>query len=76
MTYGGVEVYLHAFLTLAFDGGELSNSRPGRLNPGERQLGVHCIGGWGGGGPRAGLEKFPSPGGKRTPAAQPVALSL
>jgi hypothetical protein len=31
----GVEVYLHAFLTSALDGGEWSVSRPGRFTPRE-----------------------------------------
>jgi hypothetical protein len=30
--YGGVEVQLHAFLTLALDGGERLASRPDRFN--------------------------------------------
>jgi hypothetical protein len=34
-TYGGVEVYIHAFLSSAIDGGELSASRPGRFTPEE-----------------------------------------
>jgi len=33
--YKGVEVYLHAFLTLVLDGGEWSASRPGRFPPKE-----------------------------------------
>jgi len=33
---GGVEVYLHAFLTLALDGGEWSTSRNDRVTPGVR----------------------------------------
>jgi hypothetical protein len=32
-TYGGVEVYLHSFLTEILDGGDLSASRPGRFTP-------------------------------------------
>jgi hypothetical protein len=51
--YWGVEVYLHAFLITALDGGELSASRPVSLNPRERAPGTHRIGGWVG--PRAGL---------------------
>jgi hypothetical protein len=53
-TYGEVEVYLHAFLSSALDGGEWSASRPGRFTPRERAPGTHCIGGWVG--PRAVLE--------------------
>jgi hypothetical protein len=33
---GGIEVYLHAFLTSALDRGERSASRPGRFTPRER----------------------------------------
>jgi len=32
-SYGGVEVYLYAFLTSALDGDEWSASRPSRFNP-------------------------------------------
>jgi hypothetical protein len=39
-TYRGMEVKLHAFLTSAIDGGELSASRPGRFTPGTQ------LGGW------------------------------
>jgi hypothetical protein len=45
-TYWGVEVYLHAFLTSELDGGEWSDSRPGRFIPRERTPGTHWIGGW------------------------------
>jgi hypothetical protein len=34
--YGGVEIYLHAFLASALDGGEWSASRFGLLTPRER----------------------------------------
>jgi hypothetical protein len=37
-------------LTSTADGGEWSDSRPGRFTPGERASGIHSIGGWGGGG--------------------------
>jgi hypothetical protein len=62
--YWVVEVYLHAFLTSALDGGEWSASLPGRFTPGERTLSTHRIGGWMG--PRTGLDpvvkrKIPSP---------------
>jgi hypothetical protein len=30
-TYGSIEVWLHAFLTSALDGGKWSPSRPGRF---------------------------------------------
>jgi hypothetical protein len=52
--YGGVDVYIHIFLTSALAGGEWSASRPGRFNPGERALSANWIGGWVG--PRAGLD--------------------
>jgi hypothetical protein len=35
-TYWGVEVQLHTFLTSVLDGGEWSNSRPGRFIPGRK----------------------------------------
>jgi hypothetical protein len=53
-TYGGVNVQIHVFLTLALVGGELSAARPGRFTPGERAPGTHWKGGWVG--PRAGLD--------------------
>jgi hypothetical protein len=34
-TYGGVDVYIHIFLTSALVGGELSASRPGRFTSGK-----------------------------------------
>jgi hypothetical protein len=45
-TNGGVEVYRHAFLTFALDGGEWSASRPGRFTPREIFPGTHRIGYW------------------------------
>jgi hypothetical protein len=62
-TYGGVNVYIHIFLTSALVGGEWLVSRPGRFTPGEIAPGTHCIGGWVD--PRAGLDdvekrKFPT----------------
>jgi hypothetical protein len=51
---GGVEIYLHVFLTSALDGGEWSASRPGCFTPREKARDTHCIGGWVG--PRAGLD--------------------
>jgi hypothetical protein len=47
-SYGGVEMQLHAFLTLVLDGGEWSASRPGRFTRRERASDTHWIGGWGG----------------------------
>jgi hypothetical protein len=47
--YGGVDVQIHVFLTSTLVGGEWSDSRPSRFNPG-----THWIGGWVG--PRAGLD--------------------
>jgi hypothetical protein len=77
-TYWGVEVYLHAFLISALDGGEWSTSRPGRFTPRERASATHPIGGWLG--PRAILDavvkrKIPSPlqeSNPKTPIVQPV----
>jgi hypothetical protein len=54
MVYGGVDVYIHIFLTPALVGGEWSDSRPGHFTPGERVPGTHWIGGWVS--PRAGLD--------------------
>jgi hypothetical protein len=51
--YGGVDAKIHIFLTSALDGGDLSDSRPGRFSAGERAPGTHWIGGWVD--PRAGL---------------------
>jgi hypothetical protein len=45
-TYGGVEVELHPFLTLALDGGAWSASGPGYFTPTERVSDTHWIGGW------------------------------
>jgi hypothetical protein len=53
-TYGGVEVLLHAFLTLTLDGGERSASRRGCFTPGEIALGTRSIRIWVG--PRTGLD--------------------
>jgi hypothetical protein len=44
-TYWGVEVYLHAFLTVALDEGELPVSFPELFTPGVRAHGTHWIGG-------------------------------
>jgi hypothetical protein len=52
--YGGVDVWIHIFLTSALAEGEWSDSRPGCFTPGERAPGTHWIGGWVD--PRAGLD--------------------
>jgi hypothetical protein len=52
--YGGVDVYIHIFLTSVLVGGELSASSPGRFTPRERAPGTRWIGGWVD--PRAGLD--------------------
>jgi hypothetical protein len=51
--YGGVDVYIHIFLTSALVGGEWSASRPGRFTTEKKLLGTHRKVGWVG--PRAGL---------------------
>jgi hypothetical protein len=43
--YGGVNVYIHIFLTSALVGDEWSASRPGRFTPWESP-GTYWIGGW------------------------------
>jgi hypothetical protein len=58
---GGTAPYI---LNSALDGGEWSDSRPGRFTPRERAPGTQLIGGWVD--PRAGLDavmkrKIPSP---------------
>jgi hypothetical protein len=78
-TNGGVEIYLHAFLTSTLDGSEGSASRPGRFTPKERASGTH----WRGDlvGPRASLDtlakkKIPASAGNRAQVVQPVAQWL
>jgi hypothetical protein len=44
--YRGVDVQTHVFLTSALVGSELSASRLGRVNAGERFPGTHWIGSW------------------------------
>jgi hypothetical protein len=44
--YGGVNVYIHIFLTSATAGGEWSASRACRFTPGKRAPVTHWIGGW------------------------------
>jgi hypothetical protein len=53
-TYGGVDVYIHIYLTSALFGGEWLASRPGRFTPEERAPGIHFIGCWMS--PRTGLD--------------------
>jgi hypothetical protein len=75
-TYGGVDVYIHIFLTSALVGGEWSASRPCRFIPG-----THFIGGWVD--PRVGLDDmekwkfFTLPGLELPPSliVQPVSSS-
>jgi hypothetical protein len=45
-THGGVQVYVHLFITLAVDGGEWSASRPGTCALEEIALSTHLIEGW------------------------------
>jgi hypothetical protein len=45
-TYGGVDVYIHVFLTSALVGCEWSASRPGRFTSAERAPDTQWIGGW------------------------------
>jgi hypothetical protein len=52
--YGGVDIQIYIFLTLAIAVGEWSASRPRRFTPGEIAPGSHRIGGWAD--PRAGLD--------------------
>jgi hypothetical protein len=69
--YGGVDVYIHIFLTSALVGGEWSASRPGHFTPGERAPRTHWIGRWVD--PRAGMddvEKILDPTRTRTPTSQ------
>jgi hypothetical protein len=42
--YGGVDVYIHVFLTSALIGGEWSASRPGRFTPREKAPGTRWMG--------------------------------
>jgi hypothetical protein len=44
--YGGVDVWIHVFLTSRVDRSEWSASRPDRVNPGERAPDAHWTGGW------------------------------
>jgi hypothetical protein len=67
--YGGVDVYIHIFLTSELAGGEWSALRPSRFTPEERAPGTHLIGSWVD--PRTGLDdvekrKVLDPTGTRT----------
>jgi hypothetical protein len=53
-TYGGVDVYIHIFLTSALFGGECLASPPATLPPEKESPCTHWIGGWVG--PRTGLD--------------------
>jgi hypothetical protein len=53
-TYGGVDVWIHVFLTSALVRDEWSGSCSCRFTPGERTPGTHWTGGWVD--PRAGLD--------------------
>jgi hypothetical protein len=77
-TYGGVNVYIHIFLTSALVVGEWSASRPCRFTPGERAPGTHFmrLGGPQSRSGRYGEVKIFYPSGTQTPAppvVQPVA---
>jgi hypothetical protein len=52
--YGGMDVYIHIFLTSALAGCEWSALRPGRFTPGEIAPGTQWIVGWVD--PRGGLD--------------------
>jgi hypothetical protein len=52
--YGGVDEYIHIFLTSALARGEWSASRPGSFILEEITPGTNCIGGWME--PRAGMD--------------------
>jgi hypothetical protein len=44
--YGGVDIWIHIFLTSVLVESELSASRHCRFSPGERDHATHWIGGW------------------------------
>jgi hypothetical protein len=52
--YGGMDVWIHVFLTSALVGGEWSASRPGRFTPGKEPPVPIWIGDWVG--PSTGLD--------------------
>jgi hypothetical protein len=74
-TYGGVDVWVRAFLTSAQDGSEWSASRPGRFTPRYPLNRMLC-------GPQSRLDalarknKILAPARNRTPVVQPVAHLL
>jgi hypothetical protein len=53
-TYGGVDIYIHVFLTSPLLGSEWSASRPGRFAPRGEVSSIHWIEGWVG--PRTDLD--------------------
>jgi len=60
----GADVYFHAFLTSALDGGDWSSSWPGSFTHRERAPGTHCTGRWVGPGTALNAvvkRKIPSP---------------
>jgi hypothetical protein len=72
-TYGGVDVYIHVFLTSALLGGERSVSRPGRFIPTEIDPRYALDRKLGGPQSRSGRheeEKILDPTGTRTPTSQ------
>jgi hypothetical protein len=76
MTYGGMEIQLHTFLTLALDEGNWSASCHSHCTMGERACSTHWIGDWVG--PRVGLDtvtkrnKYPAPTENQTLVTQSV----
>jgi hypothetical protein len=75
--YGGVDVYIHTFLTLALAGGEWSASCPGRFTPWERAPHYPLDRRLGGPQSRSGgrgEEKILYPTGSQTPTPQPSSL--
>jgi hypothetical protein len=44
--YGGVDILIHVFFTLALAGGEWSASHLCHFTPGNRPPGTHWVGGW------------------------------
>jgi hypothetical protein len=54
--YGGVDVYIHIFLTSALVGCKWSASHPYRITLGEKVPGTHWMGSWVS--PTAGLDNL------------------
>jgi hypothetical protein len=72
-TYGGVDVYIHIFLTSALAVGEWSASRPGRFTPRGKSARYpldSMLGGPQSRSGRFGEEKILEPTGTRTPNPQ------